>query len=153
MHRPTAYFVLRRCGARRIAAFSAAVTLALGGCSSFNSPPVNGPDPNIYPANYKATMLTFLQTNAAGIVGTASAQLAPPTLRQFGSETRYVACLNASGTDDIRRESWHKEKMFVFYGGEINQFIDATEEGCKGAAYAPFPELPAMLAQLRSKTK
>ena len=136
-----------------MAALGTVLALALAGCTSFNPPPANSVDANILPANYKASVMTFLQTNASGIVGTASAQLAPPTLRQFGSESRYVVCLNASGTDDIRRESWHKEKMFVFYAGEINQYVDATEEGCKGAAFAPFPELTAMLAQIRSKTK
>jgi hypothetical protein len=130
-----------------MAASGVVVALALGGWSSFDGPPPNGVDPNIYPANYKAALMTFLRTNASGMVGATSAQLAPPALRQFGSESRYVACLNAASAD------WHKEKMFVFYGGEINQFIDATEESCKGAPYAPFPELPAMLAQLRSKQK
>ena len=91
--------------------------------------------------------MTFLQINAYGMVGATSAELAAPALKLFGTESRYVACLNAAGTD------WRKQKMFVFYGGEINQYVDATEEGCKGAAYAPFPELPAMLAQIRSKTK
>jgi len=136
-----------------MAVFGAATALTLGGCSSFNGPPPNGVDPNVFPANYKAQLMTFLQTNAVGMVGVTSAQLAPPTLKPFGSESRYVACLNAAGADDIRRQNWHKEKMFVFYGGEINQFVDATDEGCKGAPYAPFPELPAMLAQLRSKQK
>jgi hypothetical protein len=157
MHRPPIVYVVPRRArgrrARRIAASGAVLALVLGGCSSFNSPPANGPDPNIYPANYKAAVMTFLQVNAVGVVGATSAQLAPPALRQFGSQSRYVACLNAAGADDIRRESWHKEKMFVFYSGEINQYVDASEEGCKGAAYAPFPELPTMLAQIRSKAK
>ncbi len=91
--------------------------------------------------------MTFVQTNASGMVGATSAELSAPALRPFGSESRYVACLNAAGPD------WRKQKMFVFYGGEINQFIDASEEACKGAPFAPFPELPAMLAQIRSKQK
>jgi hypothetical protein len=147
---PTAYAnvgVLWRHGTRRLAALSAALVLALAGCSSFNPPPAAAVDPNIYPANYKAALMTFLQTNAYGMVGAISAQLSAPVLRPFGTENRYVACLNATGAD------WHKEKMVVYFGGEINQFVDATEEACKGAAFAPFPELPAMLAQIRSKQK
>jgi hypothetical protein len=38
----------------------------------------------------------------------------------------------------------------VYFGGAINQFIDAGEQ-CTGAAYQPFPELPTLLATLRSK--
>jgi hypothetical protein len=40
--------------------------------------------------------------------------------------------------------------MVVYFGGEINQFVDSTAEQCGGAAYQPFPELPAMFAQLKS---
>jgi hypothetical protein len=138
--------------AHPLSGLSAALVLALGGCSSFNPPPANAVDPNVYPANYKGMVMTFLQTNAADIAGAVSAQLSPPALRSFGTESRYVACLNADGTD-YRKQNWHKEKMFVFFGGEINQFVDATEEGCKGAAFAPFPELLTMLAQIRSKQK
>ena len=147
---PIAYLAPRgicRRGARGLSALGAALLLTLGGCSSFNPPPATAVDPNIYPANYKSALMTMLQTNPFGMVGAVSAQLSAPALRPFGSDNRYVACLNATGPD------WHKEKMVVFFAGEINQFVDATDEACKGAALAPFPELPAMLAQLRSKQK
>jgi hypothetical protein len=149
-HPPIAYFarcVIGRRGARPLPALSAALVLALGGCSSFTPPPANGVDPNLQPSNYRAAVMTFLQTNAYGMVGVTSAELSAPALRQFGSESRYVVCLNAAGPD------WRKEKMFVFYGGEINQFVEASEEGCKGVPFTPFPELPTMLAQIRSKPK
>jgi hypothetical protein len=132
---------------RRVWVLSAALLVALAGCSSFNPPPATAVDPNIYPANYKAALMTMLQTNPFGLVGAISAQLSAPALRPFGSDNRYVACLNVTGPD------WHKEKMVVFFAGAINQFVDATEEACKGAAGAPFPELPAMFAQLKSKQK
>jgi len=147
---PFAHFVprsVRRRSTCRLLVLSAALAFALEGCSSFSPPPAASIDPNIYPTNYKAQLMAFLQTNAAGVTGTVSAELAAPALKPFGTESRYVACLHAAGTD------WRREKMFVFYGGEINQFVDATEEACKGAPYAPFPELPAMLAQIRSKQK
>jgi len=147
---PTAYSDLRarRAGARRLPALGAVlVGLVLAQCSSFSTAPPPAVDPNIFPANYKASLMTFLQTNPYGMVGAISADLSPPVLKPFGSESRYVACMRAAGPN------WRKEKMVVFYGGEINQFVDATEEACKDAAYAPFPELTAMLAQLRSKPK
>ena len=137
----------RRGGARKLPALGAALLgLTLAHCSSFNAapPPVN---PNVFPANYKATVLTFLQTNPYGMVGAISAELSPPVLKPFGTDSRYVGCMRAAGPN------WRKEKMVVFYGGEINQFVDATEDACKDAAYTPFPELTAMLAQLKSKPK
>jgi hypothetical protein len=147
---PIAYFATHCAGYRRaprLTVLGAVLALALGGCSSFSAPPAGGPDPNINPVNYKGLVMTFLQLNAYGMVGAVSAELSPPTLRSFGTASRYVACLNVAGAD------WRKQKMIVFYSGEINQLVDATDEGCKGAAFAPFPELPAMLAQLRSKQK
>jgi hypothetical protein len=129
---------------------AALLATALAACSSFSPPPANAVDPNLYPANYKATVLTFLQTNPFGLTGALSAELSPPALKAFGAESRdsrYVACMRVAGPD------WRKEKMAVFYGGEINQFVDASEAACQGAAYAPFPELAAMLAQLRGQKK
>src|SRR5215475_421917 len=129
----------------RRAAASLLMTLALAGCSSFSlgtdPPPV---EPNIFPADYKSGLMTFLQTNPFNLVGAREASLSPPELKPFGNESRYVTCLQVAGPD------WRKEKMVVYYGGAINQFVDATEQ-CKSAAYQPFPELPAMFAQLRSK--
>lgn len=121
-------------------------TLALAGCSSFGfgggsaQPEVN---PNLFPADYKSDLLTFLRTSPFGLVGAREASLSPPELKPFGNESRYVACLRVASPD------WHKDKMIVYYGGAINQLVDATDV-CNGAAYQPFPELPSMFAQLRS---
>jgi hypothetical protein len=121
--------------------------LALAACSSFGfgggsaQPEVN---PNLFPADYKSGLITFLQTNPFGLVGTREASLSPPELKPFGNESRYVACLRVALPDS------RKDKMIVYYGGAINQFVDANEV-CNAAAYQPFPELPAMFAQLRTK--
>ena len=125
---------------------AALIALALASCSSFSAAPPKA-DPNVFPANYKASVMTYVQVNPTELVGIVSAELAAPVLKPFGAESRYVACLRAAGSD------WRKEKMVVFYGGEINQFVDAGEEACRGAAYVPFPELTAMITQLRSKQK
>lgn len=132
--------------ARRASAGSAAaLALALAGCSSFGlgSEP-KAVDPNVFPASYKAGLMTFLQLNPFGLVGTREASLSAPELKPFGNESRYVACLRVAGPD------WRKEKMVVYFGGEINQFVDSTATQCGSAAYQPFPELPAMFAQLKS---
>jgi hypothetical protein len=127
-------------------AMAALTALALAGCGSFgfggkDQPEVN---PNLFPADYKSGLMAFLQNNPFGLVGTREASLSPPELKPFGNESRYVACLRITAPD------WRKDKMVVYYGGAINQFVDATEL-CNGAAYQPFPELPAMFAQLRSR--
>jgi hypothetical protein len=128
------------------AAAFALAALALAGCSSFGLGQSEQPaiDPNTFPADYKSGLMTFLQTNPFGLVGAREASLSPPELKPFGNENRYVACLRVAGPD------WRKEKMVVYYGGAINQFVDASEL-CKSAVYQSFPELPAMFAQLRTK--
>jgi hypothetical protein len=145
---PFVYSVSRKSrSGRKLPALGAAfLGFAVAHCSSFSTAPPRV-DPNVFPANYKPSVLTLLRTNPYGMVGAVSADLSPPALKPFGTDSRYVACVRAAGPD------WRKEKMAVFYGGEINQFVDATEEACKDAAYAPFPELPAMLATLKSKPK
>jgi hypothetical protein len=130
----------------RIAAVFAA--LAVAGCTSFSGgadqPAVN---PNIAPANYKAAIMGFLQNDPYALVGVREAALSPPALMPFGTESRYVACVRAQGPD------WKKEKMIIFYAGEINQFVDATGDACAKAAYQPFPEIVAVLNQLAGKKK
>ena len=138
---PTAH--VRRRTARAAAVAMAA--LALAGCSSFGYGQPDKPiEPNVVPADYKGGLISFLQNNPSGLIGAREAALSPPELKAFGNESRYVACVRVAGPD------WRKDKMIVYFGGAINQFIDAGEQ-CNGAAYQPFPELPAMYAQLRSK--
>src|SRR5262249_59454510 len=91
----------------------ALVALALAGCSSFglgqsDPPPI---DPNTFPADFKSGVTAFLQANPYGLVGVREASLSAPELKPFGNESRYVACLRATGPN------WHKEKMVVYYGG------------------------------------
>ena len=133
-----------RTQARRTAAIGM-MALALAGCSSFGGGQPDKPiDPNVFPADYKTGLISFLQNNPFGLVGARDASLSAPELKAFGNDSRYVACLQVAGTD------WRKDKMIVYFGGAINQFVDAGEQ-CKGAAYQPYPELPAMFAVLRSK--
>ncbi len=128
----------------RMAAIAVAA-VALAGCSSFGYGEAEKPvEPNVFPADYRTGLMTFLQTNPFGLVGAREASLSQPELKAFGNDNRYVACLQVAGPD------WRKNKMIVYFGGTINQFIDAGDQ-CSGAAYQPYPELPAMFAQLRSK--
>jgi hypothetical protein len=134
--------------ARAAACGAALLAIALSGCASFGGQKeTKEADPNIMPADYKASVMAFLQNDPYGLVGVRAAELSSPELKPFGTESRYVVCLRAAGPD------WRKEKMFIYYGGAINQFIDATPEACGTAAYQAFPEIAAMLNQLRGNKK
>jgi hypothetical protein len=133
----------------RVAALALLLSLALAGCSGIpgfgrsQEPPV---DPNAYPANYKTDLLAYLQTHASEIDSVRSASLSAPALAQLaGTESRYIACLRTEGATE------RKNKMIVFYGGVIIQYVDATGTQCASAAYQPFPELLAVVAQMQKQ--
>ena len=91
-------------------------------------------DPNLFPADYKTKVVTALQTYLTDRSSSFGASISPPELKPFGTDNRYVVCVRLSGSKP-------EEKMGIFFGGQLNQFVDATQDACKGAAYAPFPEL------------
>jgi hypothetical protein len=130
----------------RMGALSGA--LALAGCSALGvgqKAETQGPDPNLLPDNYKALLLTRLQTNPYGLVGAREAFVSAPALKPFGTESRYAVCLRVVAPD------MRKDKLVVFYAREINQFVDATGDDCAAAAYQPFPEMTAALGRFGGK--
>jgi hypothetical protein len=125
-------------------AASAVLAVAVAGCSSFQVPPEHV-DPNIVPSKYKTEILNYLRANPGNYENTRETYLSAPVLKPFGAESRYVACLRVVGPD------WRKEKMLIYFGGELNQIVDATPEICGGAAYQPYPELTTTLSQFGMK--
>jgi hypothetical protein len=108
----------------------ALVALASVGCSHEEHAKV---DPNLFPTDYKAKILKLLQKSLTDRSSFFGAAISPPVLKPFGNDTRYVVCVRISGDKP-------GEKLAIFFGGEVTQFVDA-QDGCKGAAYEPFPEL------------
>ncbi len=103
------------------------------GCS--NKPKDEVAETGVMPANYRDQIAGFLATQLTDNADFRNSQLAPPVLKQAGTNQHYVACVMLNGHNQ------HKEKAIIFLAGSINQFIDATPEECGGAAYGPFPEL------------
>ena len=92
-------------------------------------------DPNLFPTDYKSKIVLFLKTYLTERGSYAGAAISTPLLRPFGSENRYVACVR------ILNGAQAGEKAAVFFGGQLNQFVDAEPGTCSGAAYEPFREL------------
>jgi hypothetical protein len=101
-------------------------------------------EPNKYPADYKNELLKFMRTQLPDPSNVRNAFLTDPTLRSFGSESRYAVCVryNPRGIDGQYQGS--KDSLAVFFAAQINQFRDATAEECGTAVYRPFPELEAL---------
>jgi len=120
---------------------------AVAGCSDFEfwGKPEKAVDPTAYPENYKKDVLTYVRTHPRELLNAREASISTPALKQFGTQSRYFACLRVNGPD------WRKEKMLVFYSGEINQLIDAEGDQCSAVAYQPFPELVTEISELKGK--
>jgi hypothetical protein len=117
---------------------------ALGGCSDFGffRPKL---DPNAYPASYRADLLAYVRLHPVDILDAREVFVSTPTLKQVGTENRYFVCLRAQGED------WRKDKLVVFYAGQVNQLVEATTEQCGGALYEPLTELLPELNKPREK--
>jgi hypothetical protein len=120
---------------------------AMAGCSEFGfwGKSEKAVDPNAYPDNYKKDVLAYVNTHPGELLNAREASISTPALKQFGTQSRYFACLRVNGPD------WRKEKMLVFYSGGINQFINAEGDQCGAAAYQPFPELVTQISELKGK--
>jgi hypothetical protein len=124
----------------RVAPIALAVLLAVaavGGCTAFSGrkPAKPAVDPNTYPADYRNQLVAFLLTELTDRADFHGALIAEPALKPVQESQRYVVCLELNGHNEQRN------KVTIFLGGEITQFLDATPEQCGGAAYQPFKEL------------
>lgn len=131
------------------AAMLAALALALGACSSTSSwfsssskePAV---DPNLFPADYRREILDTMQNSLIDPHLVREAAITDPQLRPVGTEQRYVVCVRANTRDAGGRYLGPKDRIAYFYGGHLNQLVDAAPEQCGKAAYKPYPELEKM---------
>jgi hypothetical protein len=117
----------------------AAVAVALAACSSDKKVPEE--NPNVFPADYKGEILTTMTTSLDDPTNIRNAYVSEPVLRAVGREERYVVCVRSDTRNAYREYTGAKDRIAIFYGGHINQLIEATKEQCGSAAYKPFPEL------------
>jgi hypothetical protein len=117
----------------------ALVLLAMGaGCSSSNQKPEPAILPEVYPANYRNQVAALMMTILTDPADFRTAQIAVPISKQVGATSHYIVCVQLNGHPPQR------EKVAVYLGGSITQFVDAQPGECAGAAYQPFTELARM---------
>ena len=117
-----------------IALLLASMTIA--GCSNTPKPVA---DANVLPTDYRNQIATYLAQNLSDRADFRSSMIGAPVLKQVGSGEHYAVCVMLNGHNQ------HKEKIVIYFGANINQFIDATPGQCADAAYQAFKELAAML--------
>ena len=112
---------------------------ALAGCS-FGAKKDTAPvDPNLYPVKYRMQIADFLRQSLTTRADFRGGLIAPPVLLPIGDSQRYMVCVQLHGNGQV------KNKVAIYFGGMIAQFIDSTPEQCGNAAYTPFTELAASL--------
>lgn len=116
-----------------------ASALALAACTSDSKKAEV--DPNIFPTNYKQEILDTMTTLLVDPTNVRDAFIAEPVLRPAGKEERYTVCVRSNSRNVSRQYTGSVDRIAFFYGGHLNQLIDATKEQCGNAPYKPFPEL------------
>jgi hypothetical protein len=110
--------------------------VAVAGCSNTPKPAA---DANVLPADYRNQVATYLEQAVTDRADFRNSMIGSPVLKQVGASEHYVVCVMLNGRNQ------HKEKVVIYLGTDINQFVDATPGQCADAAYQPFKELAALL--------
>lgn len=126
-----------RCAARLCLMSAFAVSLIA--CSSDKKQAEE--NPNVFPADYKNQILVTLTNSLDDPTNIRSASITDPFVRSAGKEERYVVCLRFDTRNLNRNYTGIQDRIAYFYGGHINQLVEATKEQCGNVAYKPFPEL------------
>lgn len=125
--------------------------LMVGGCAT-----EVGPTPaelkaqweaqNVFPQNYKADLMAYMRTYLNDPTHVRGAAVSQPQLKTVGPGERYVACVRYDARVD-GKYAGSKDGAATYVSGKLDRYLDApieVRELCKGAAYAPFPELETL---------
>ena len=128
-----------------------AAVLMVGGCAT-----EVGPTPaelkaqweaqNVFPQNYKADLMAYMRTYLNDPTHVRGAAVSQPQLKTVGPGERYVACVRYDARVD-GKYAGSKDGAATYVSGKLDRYLDApieVRELCKGAAYAPFPELETL---------
>jgi hypothetical protein len=98
---------------------------------------------NILPTHYKEeiveTLRKLFSTNDTTSV--TNAMITEPVLRPVDKEQQYTICVRYTAYSAAYKLTANAERIGYFYGGHLNQLVEASKEQCGNAAYKPFPEL------------
>ena len=116
-----------------------AFAMTLAACSSDSKLE----DPNVVPTNYKKEIIDTLKKlfKDNETIKVTGAFVSDPVLRPVGKEQLYTACVRYTAYGVTPGEIGNAMRIAYFYGGHLNQLIEASQEQCGNAAYKPFPEL------------
>jgi hypothetical protein len=99
----------------------------------------------VLPKNYRQQIVDFMRLNLVDPVKVRDAYISEPALKPVGGSPHYVSCVRYNPRDGSGRYEGNTERMALFLGGRLNQFLPATPEACQGAMYQRFPEAEVMV--------
>jgi hypothetical protein len=117
-----------------------ALAIALAACSWSSKKP-DDVDPNLFPTDYKREVLNTLIGLLDDPTAVREAAISDPVLRPVGKDQRYTLCVRANSRDANHHYTGVKDRIAYFYGGHLNQLVEAAPDQCANAAYKPWPEL------------
>jgi hypothetical protein len=112
------------------------LSVVIAGCSNTPKPAA---DANVMPTDYRNQVATYLAQVETDRADFRNSLIGSPMLKPVGAGEHYIVCVQFNGRNQ------HKEKVVIFLGTNINQYVDATPGQCADAAYQPFKELAALL--------
>jgi ABC-type Fe3+-hydroxamate transport system substrate-binding protein len=116
-----------------------ALTVALSACASDSKR--ENLDPNIFPTNYKQEVLDTLARTIDDPANVRDASISDPVLAAVEKDQRYTICVRYNGRNLRQQYAGSTDRIGYFYGGHLNQLVEASKGQCAAAAYKPFPEL------------
>jgi hypothetical protein len=125
----------------------ALLLMTLGGCarSGDAAKPAPPAEPNVLPKNYRQQVVDFMRVYLVDPVKVRDAYISEPALKAVAGSTHFVSCVRYNPRDGDGRYEGNTERMALFLGGRLNQFLPATPDACQGVAYQRFPEAEVMV--------
>jgi hypothetical protein len=122
------------------------LALMLGACSGFGGSSTPAAiDPNTFPKNYRQEVADFMRVSLEDPVKIRDAFISEPALKPVARATHYVACVRFNPRNTQGQYQGNTERMALFLGGRLNQFLPMERDACAGAAYQRFPEAEALV--------
>jgi hypothetical protein len=117
-----------------------ALATALAACAPDKVPQAES---NQFPAKYRQEVVDtlkklFVSNETIKVTG---AFISDPALQPVDKGQHYTACVRYTAHGTGSGEIGTAVRIAYFYGGHLNQLIEASPEQCGNAAYKPFPEL------------
>ena len=128
----------------------ALLLFALSGCSGTGgstrpTPAPAAADPNVLPNNHREQVVDFMRVFLVDPVKVRDAYISDPALKPYGGSTHYASCVRYNPRDSNGQYEGNTERVALFLGGRLNQFLPATPELCRGVVYQRFPEAEVMV--------